>query len=215
VVDDNVETVDELPTIADVLGVDVPWKADGRSAFGDRPRGDTKTFFQSKVNGFGVDVGPRAEVPAPDGWHALRGITVDRFLPPATDGDGKDDDLRSWRVGPRPELAGKPVSGLSEDGSSGATAVVDRAGELAHVDRAAAPLPALLTGRIDGGPDGPQTVVWALDGTIAAVTPTYVDGDRPHALAALLPESMVHDGTNHLAVYLLGADDRLSPVALG
>jgi hypothetical protein len=211
VVDDNVETVDELPTIADVLGVDVPWKLDGRSAFSDRPRGDTKTFFQSKVNGFGVDVGPRTEVPAADGWHALRGRTVDRFLPPATDGD---TDLRSWSVGPRPELIGRPVGAFTTGTASGATAVLDRAGELADVDRSAAPLPALLTGRLDGGPDGPQTVVWALDSRVAAVTPTYADGDRPHAVAALMPEPLVHDGANQLRLYLLGAGDELLPVTV-
>ena len=35
--DTNVETVDVVPTIADVLGVEMGWKPDGRSVFGDDP----------------------------------------------------------------------------------------------------------------------------------------------------------------------------------
>jgi hypothetical protein len=213
VVDDNIETVDVLPTIADVLGVDVPWKLDGRSAFSTRRRGGTKTFFQSKVNAFGVDVGPRARVPAADGWRVLRRRTVDRFLPPAADGGG---DLRSWSVGPRPELIGKELADVATvGGSSGATAALDGAGGLAAVDRDGGRLPLLVTGRIEGGPDGPQMVLWAVNGRVAAVTPTYVDGDRPHAVAALLPEPLVRAGANQLTLYLLVGPDRLAPVRLG
>jgi hypothetical protein len=212
IVDANVETVDVLPTIADVLGVEVPWKLDGRSAFSDRPRGDTKVFFQSKVNGFGVDVGPRAEVDAADGWRVLRDRTVDRFLGTRlSDGDGRDD-LRSWSVGPRPDLIDRPLDDLATGEASGATAQLDRAGDLASVDRGTAPLPAMLTGTIDGGPSGPLTIVWGLNGRIAAVTPTYVDGDRAHAVAVLLPEPMVRDGANRLDLFLLGPGDRLDPV---
>ena len=76
-------------------------------------------------------------------------------------------------------------------------------------------MPVLLTGSLDGGPGGDQTVVWALDGRIAAVTPTWAEADRPHLLGVMLPAPMVHDGANRLEIYLLGADDRLAPVGLG
>jgi hypothetical protein len=126
-----------------------------------------------------------------------------------------DDELRSWRVGPRPDLVGTPLADLPAGEPSGASAEVDRAAELATVDSEAGRLPALLTGTAEAAPDGEQTVVWALDGRIAAVTPTYVDGDRPHALAALLPEPMLGNGAHVLALYLLGDGDRLAPVRIG
>lgn len=43
--DRNVELVDVLPTIADVLGVQVPWKVDGHSLATAVPERPTKTFF--------------------------------------------------------------------------------------------------------------------------------------------------------------------------
>ena len=66
----------------------------------------------------------------------------------------------------------------------------------ASVARASGRLPVLLTGALDGAPDGGQTVLWSLDGRIAAVTPTYAEGDQAHAVAAMLPAPMVRDGAN-------------------
>jgi hypothetical protein len=72
----------------------------------------------------------------------------------------------------------------------------------------------LLTGSLAGAPAGPQTVVWSLNGRIAAVTPTYAEGDQPHAVAVMLPAPMVRDGANRLQLHLLGDDDRLVPIGL-
>ena len=40
IVDEHARTIDILPTIADVLGVEIPWETDGRSLVGDGPPGD-------------------------------------------------------------------------------------------------------------------------------------------------------------------------------
>jgi hypothetical protein len=210
--DRNVETVDVLPTVADVLRVDLPWKVDGRSAFSERRRGTTKTFFQSKVNPFGVDVGPRAEVDASEGWEVLQDRAVDTFLGAGV-GDG-DAGLRSWLVGPRPDLIDVPLERLAQGPAGGVSASLDRAGELAAVDRSTGVLPVLLTGSLAGAPDGPQTVVWALNGRIAAVTPTYAEAGQAHLVAVLLPAPMVREGANRLEVLLLGPGDRLEPVRM-
>jgi sulfatase-like protein len=213
--DTNVETVDLVPTIADVLDVEMPWDPDGRSAFSDRPRGSMKTFFQSKVNPFGVDVGPRVQVEAEDGWQALRGRTVDTFLGPPAEAGTEGAGLRSWRVGPRPELVDTPVDALGRGDSTGVTASIDGGEGLGTVARSSGRLPVLLTGALAGAPPGAQTVVWSLDGRIAAVTPTFVEGDQAHAVAVMLPAPMVRDGANHLELFLLRPDDRLEPIPLG
>ena len=72
----------------------------------------------------------------------------------------------------------------------------------------------LLTGALEGAPAGGQTVLWSLDGRIAAVTPTYAEGDQAHAVAAMLPAPMVRDGANRLELFLLGPGDRLGEVSL-
>ena len=212
--DTNVETVDVVPTIADLLDVEMAWTPDGRSAFSDRPRGTTKTFFQSRVNPFGVDVGPRVEVAATDGWEAVRGRTVDTFLGAARGGGTEGAGLRSWLVGPRPDLVGAPVSDLGRASATGVTASIDRAGELGTVARSSGLLPVLLTGALGGAPAGGQTVLWSLDGRIAAVTPTYAEGGQAHAVAVMLPAPLVRDGANRLELFLLGPDDRVEPVSL-
>ena len=56
--DRNVETIDILPTVADALGIDVPWETDGRSALdqSSRERSD-KTILAGRTEQFVVDPG--------------------------------------------------------------------------------------------------------------------------------------------------------------
>ena len=56
--DRNVETIDILPTVADALGIDVPWETDGRSALdqSSRERSD-KTILAGRTEEFVVDPG--------------------------------------------------------------------------------------------------------------------------------------------------------------
>ena len=217
--DTNVETVDVVPTIADLLDVEMAWTPDGRSAFSDRPRGTTKTFFQSKVNPFGVDVGPRVEVAAADGWEAVRGRTVDTFLGAARGGGTEGAGLRSWLVGPRPDLVGAPVSDLGRASATGVTASIDRAGELGTVARSSG----LPPGAAHRGPR--RRTCRRADGRSGASTaasrrsrPPTPRATQAHAVAVMLPAPMVRDGANRLELFLLGPDDRagagFAPVTL-
>jgi hypothetical protein len=204
--DANVETVDVLPTIADALDVDLPWRIDGISALGEgRGEADPKTFFQSFVVPFGVDPGERAEVDPAAGWAEV----LRRSLPEELRGGG---DLTPYRVGPRPELVGTDVADLAEGPDAGVRAVVDDADRYTDVDPEAPTVPALVTGHLEGAGGG-AVVVLAVGGRVAAVVPTWRDGDRPAAFAALLPEPLLPTGNAELEVFLLGAGDELRPVA--
>ena len=82
-------------------------------------------------------------------------------------------------MGPRPELVDTPVADLGRGDSSGVTASIEGADGLEAVARSSGRLPVLLTGALAGAA-GAQTVVWSLDGRIAAVTPTFVEGGQAH-----------------------------------
>ncbi|MGI8936911.1 MAG: sulfatase-like hydrolase/transferase [Iamia sp.] len=204
--DTNVETIDVLPTIADVLDIDLPFEVDGRPV-DDEDRGTDKVFFQNRFNGFGVSPGIEETVDADEGWELLLDRTVDSVLPP-------DGPLRSWRVGPRPELIGQPVSELVVGPASDAQITLDEGGDQTEVDLAG-PLPALLRGRIEGVRTSPTTLLYALNGAVAAVAPTFAANGTSAEVAALLPEDLYVAGDNRLDVYLLGDGDALLPVAQG
>ena len=78
-------------------------------------RVSTKTFFQSKVNPFGVDVGPRVQVEAEDGWQVLRGRTVDTFLGPPADA-GTDGRRSAVLAGGAATRAGRHPGGRPRSG---------------------------------------------------------------------------------------------------
>jgi hypothetical protein len=206
VTDAGVEVVDVLPTIADVLGVDLPWRVDGVSALGrGRPEDAPKAFFQSQVVAFGVTPGERAEVDRDEGWAEV----LRRSIPEALRGDGP---LDGYRVGPRPELVGREVDELVVGPSADVQAVVDDADRYTDVDPRSATIPSLVTGHLEGAPEG-SLVVLTTRGRVAAVVPTWRDGDQPQAFAAMLPESLLPSGDAELEVWLLGPGDSLRPTS--
>jgi hypothetical protein len=203
--DTNVQTIDVLPTIADVLGIEVPWEMDGRSAFSAAGRTGDKTFFQNQVNPFSVSRGERAVIDGREGWSRLLERTVDSFLP----GSGP---LRFWRVGPRPELVGRRLGDLEVGAASTARAALDTEG-LDDVRPRAEPLPALVTGHLEDAASD-EVLAFTLNGTVAAVAPTFTWGDRDDAFAVLLPDELFRPGANRLEVHAVGPGDRLAPVAI-
>jgi hypothetical protein len=80
------------------------------------------------------------------------------------------------------------------------------------VDLRGPTIPSLVTGHLEGAPDG-SLVVLSVDGTVGAVVPTWHDGGQPQAFAALLPESLFPTGDAHLEVSLLGPGDALQATA--
>jgi hypothetical protein len=66
----------------------------------------------------------------------------------------------------------------------------------------------LVSGHLDGAPDG-SLVVLSVGGRVAAVVPTWQDGDQPQSFDALVPESLLPAGDADLQVSLLGPGDSL------
>jgi hypothetical protein len=188
--DTNVQNVDVLPTIASLIGADIPWEVDGvdLTRAGDASdRGDTKTFHRFES---GADPNPDSvvEVDASDGFAEVLGLA---FPPLAADADPVS---ALYERSGRGDLFGEPFEPTGEVPSD--TFAVD------DLDRLlAGPLPTLvLTGTVDGEV-GEDHVVAAVDGRIVAISPVV---DRVHggaAFALLLPtDDPIDLGDVHLAL---------------
>lgn len=186
--DANVMTIDVVPTIADMVGFDLPWKVDGVVA-GTRTEPE-KVFRKATVGPFGVDMGPDI---AFDGARNLQETLARNVDTIATPGD----ELQLYRVGPHADLVGKALADVAHGVSARDDVQLNDANAYSNVAAAPAPLPALLFGTADR--DGELLVV--LNGKVAGITPTFRDGDVPRRFALMLPEPFFKTGANDLQLY--------------
>jgi hypothetical protein len=186
-VDEPVQTIDVLPTIADVLDIDVPWPMDGTSLLTPRAReryvlvGDKKTFT------------PEAEALIAKRTTALR-QRLSLF------GSGSRAPGLFW-LGPNRELVGRDVSELQVADAGAVRAEVDQERELRAVNLAGEYVPARLTGVISGA-DGTDTrdLAVAVGGRVVAVARSFVfDGEE--RISVLVPESSLRSGANDVELY--------------
>jgi hypothetical protein len=185
--DANVSTVDVLPTIADVLGVEVPWAVDGRSVF-DPPRPDaTRTFFESQVNAYGVSPGERVELDGDALWDRARRLAAGSFVGPP------GDPLRLWRVGPHPKLVGDSVDDVGSVRLTPVGVVLDHPDDFASVDPATGVVPAVITASVPDVEPGTAVAV-AVNGVIVATAPVSDDG----RLAVASADRWFRPGTNEV-----------------
>ncbi len=190
--DANVLSIDVLPTMADVLDIDVPFHVDGRSALGPpRPTTD-KPYYGNNVTPLGVAVADPVTIDGPTGWAAVLERSVGAFL------TALDDPRRMWRIGPSPALVGESVDSVP----AGRLVAVDAA--LLAPDAftsvaASGTKPALVRGRVEGIAAGTPLVI-AINGVIAATGPAYTE-DGQVVFAVMVDEASLRTGANDVRVY--------------
>ncbi|HEX5616103.1 MAG TPA: sulfatase-like hydrolase/transferase, partial [Acidimicrobiia bacterium] len=200
--DRNVEIVDLLPTVADVLDIDVPWPVDGRSVFGPARTNATKTFRSAPL--FPRDDEDFVELTL-DGRAGLRQMLASALVADQAAAGG-DVDLAILRTGPYGDLVGQRLDQFDvRSPDARRRAAVDRADAFAAVDLDDE-LPLFVRGRLDGA-TGDETVVVALNGTIAGISSVFDDRREPARFTVLIPERLVRSGANELAVYLLDEEE--------
>ena len=185
-VDAPARTIDIVPTIADVLGVEVPWDLDGRS-------------LQAAGDGDGdVAVGTSAgEVVQGDLDELV--ARRDHVLARQVELFGEGNDTPGlFGIGPRPDLLGRPVGALALAAGGGPT-FSSYGGSDYDPDSPVAPV--RVYGRIDGAPPG-QDLAIAVNGRIVAVTRSFEhDGDT--LVTAVTPEDAYRPGTNSVRLFLV------------
>lgn len=201
----NTDATDILPTIADVLDIDIPWSTDGHSMLGPDQRGRVKT-----VNFYPENENPvRHRIGLQEAWARMR---REVFRPIVA---SEEPRLRPYLVGPGASLIGKRLDELPFGSPSGVQVALELPLGLRDVDPAKGSLPAFVWGRLLGAPANMQElVVVALNGRVAGVSATWKHTDgEPGRFAALIPEWFFRSGRNNLDLFLLD-DGQVRPVAL-
>jgi hypothetical protein len=192
--DANVLNIDVLPTIADVLDVDIPWGVDGQSALSD-PRADGhKPFYPSDVNDFGVALGDELALEDRAQLADVLANGVDGFL------GWIGGPLRWFRAGPRPDLVGTEVdAGGAVDASSVAASLVDVD---PVVDRSTGMVPALLRGAVgaEEGVEPGDVLAVAVNGVVGGTSPAMASGQEV-TFAVVVSDELFRDGANEITVH--------------
>jgi len=182
--DRNVETIDVVPTVADALGVHLPWPVDGRSML------DPAT-------------GPR---PSKTAWNREDvAFELGRTVP------GLGDVVR-WKLrlfprgalGSASPLVGREVSRLRVGGTR-AQVFVEGGEGYADVDPSRPFVPCWVRGRVDS----PMALAVAVNGKIAAVGKAY-DAQGGCAFSMMVPESAFRKGRNVVEGYAMDGSGGLA-----
>ena len=192
-VDDSfVRTVDVVPTIADLLGVELPWPVDGRSLVGaEGPRDG------------------RVAIPDRAGEAVTANLTSlleerERALSAQVGLFGEGDWERVYAAWSDPSLLGAQVSELdvlTGDGS----AKLDGERFLRQIRQGAGTVRTYLTGSIEGDVPAGTSLAVAVNGVVVAQGRSYEDGDEI-AFGLLVPEEALRGGSSRVELFVVGSN---------
>lgn len=200
--EDNVETIDILPTISDVLMLAPSRDFDGRSLLSSKPA----TRAEKHILGGGAVT----KLPWPGDYltQSVRQLSDLKALVMSA-------DLQAT-LGPSPAMVGREVPEIVATGSAveifdstlSASRTVFEIDQRALLDNASLDLhfvPVYITGRISPPPvDGTRlSIALAVNGVVQATTYTFTKDGRAGEFAALVPESAIASGKNGISVLLL------------
>jgi Sulfatase len=210
VTDYLVETIDVLPTIADVLGIQIPWGVEGQTAFED-PGRETVTVGTRRT------LDPDGEATAPFASLVTRQqAAIQRRA--SLFGVGPWESL--FAGGPHRELLGRPVDDVAVV-ASGDVGIIDHDATrnlLTRMDPDLPFVPSPLQGRVEGdGAQAGRMMAVAVNGKIAALATVYQARDKLR-FSSLPPESVFVPGRNVVELFWVDGpvgSERLSQLQLG
>lgn len=186
IVDHHVQIIDVLPTIADALGITMPWGIDGRTAFEDPIRGTVRVTSRS---GEGVTEAPFATAAQQQEAAIARRVAL----------FGVGDWARLFVVDPHRNLHGRQVSTLNVVGSSPDRATIghELTRRLVARKQDGFPfVPSPLQGHVTGsGARSGRTLAVAVNDRIAALATTHAASGEVR-FSALPAESAFQRGRN-------------------
>ena len=186
--DRPVETIDLVPTIADVLDVEGMYATEGVSVFAD---GATRTAREMRaMRGHRVSLGVDEE--------ALRAAVRRKIA--LFGSSGGIERVYAATPGPYRDLLGRSIATAS--GTAPGRVVIDSGDAYDRFDPAAGEARFLMTGRLTGVPGDQPVLAVAVGGKVVAVTRGYVRGGGVR-FQAMLPPGAFRKGANAVAVYLV------------
>jgi hypothetical protein len=211
VVDDrNWEQVDLLPTIADLVGIRVPWAMEGASQTGEPTRTRAEKWW--------YDIpGHRQVRDGPANWAQVLAGETDVL---ARAGEG----VRGlYRYGPFADLVYRdPASVGPVTLDQEATAALDDLKQYNQIKPASGRIPALVSGELTSPlPPADSTALVAVNGQVAGESKLFPErpGEPAAKFAVITPDFLwrAGDGRRQLRVYVVdrsGGAPRLVPVSL-
>ena len=165
-------TIDVLPTIADELGIRLPFRVDGASLRPPRPVPATLEFRRSDGARVDIDRATLERDKADSLAHQI-GLL------------GTTTWDRAYRIGPHPELIGQAVGALPTLPRGQLTAAVEDAGRFAQVEPDSSYSPSHIAGRLSGGDPADRDLAFAVDGRIVSMGRSFASLG-PHRAELLL-----------------------------
>ena len=202
--DRHVRTEDILPTIADVLGIAMPWRVDGSSVY------DASARIPTSVDVY-MRSGRKLTLSLPEFQRRIRASLARKIR---LFGDhGMSPGL--FGIGPHRELIGQTVTSLPRSEARGE---INDAGAYTSVHLRSDFLPAQLSGTIHDPRNSPaRDLAVALNGRIVAVGESFtLAGDDAEHFSIMLPEGAFREGPNRvelLSVTEKGGALRLASIA--
>lgn len=198
--DRNAQTIDILPTVADVLSIELPFEVDGESLLDGARRGrESKTFVQRSLN--------RVAVETLGDVSTRRAASLQRKVSTF----GTDSNTRLYGVGSSARLLGTAVSALELTRPSDVALASSNFQAFERVVRSEPELPLYVTGVLDTRRDEPVSLAIALNGVIVTTAESFQQ-DGAWAFAAMLPDDGLRDGRNGVALFTIEGDGE--PAAL-
>jgi len=190
--DRNVETIDILPTIADLLGIHIPWPVDGCSALAKScPERSEKVAVTSRGKRvrFGADI-------------LLREESLKRKL--ALFGSNTRG-ATSFTIGPYRDLIGRKITEFEVRSGLDAGVLSPLEAQLAKTVNPDIFVPARVAAFFHSGEkvDGTPYVAISVNGTIHAVAPALPDKKGRLVLSAMLPEEAVQGDDNDFQFFVV------------
>jgi len=189
--DRNVETIDILPTIAEVLGLPADGAWEGSSLLSDIPERPRKTVL-------GLDTVIRPDFPQ-------RFRSVDRMI--QVFGSGSKND-RLWELNTLPDLIGVKLSQLTVESPAEYYCGLLSEGT-APDPKYPDFVPCYFHGVLVNAPaqDAPRQLAVSLNGVIRATTRTSTDQAIRNEWSALLPDSLYESSDNQIQLFELETRD--------
>jgi len=199
-VDDRpAHSIDVLPTIADLLEIEIPWKTDGRSLLGKARPDGPRPFLKI--------TSPDASTAPSDAqyqeWSGTKGFG--RVLASRAASAGGDKALRVYKgFSAFGDLVGQPATPLVEPAAASLEGSISEPWKFATVvdPDANDATWTYLEGRVES--KGGREIAISINGTIASITTTYDDVfSGGSAYVAVLPPSLFKPGANDIQMYVI------------
>jgi Sulfatase len=205
--DRNWEQVDLLPTIADLVGIQVPWRMDGLPQAGPPARRRSEKWFYDLPGRREVRDGPT------NFTRVLAGVTD-------TLARAQEGPRGLYRFGKFADLIYRDPATVGPIGGSPASATLDDQKQYRRVDPASGRVPALVSGTLAVPPPAGSTVLVTVNGRVGGASELFPGrpGQPADHFGVITPDFLWQPGDGHhqLQLYLLapGSQPWLQPVAL-